>query len=1087
MDEPGIDTAECAGPRSESTAGVRRNRLNLSFSACFEASSAPVYLEYGLRTATALNDVMCRLRWRPALWALALLSSLAPSHADGNIGCLFSATLCVDGVEWCYDDFAFGRCIQIYEEPDEGALYKYDMSSGQLQWFEGELQRLASRGYRWEHAYTQCVLQAMLYTLRQNLDPSIVNTKICEHFVDPKLSSENIGDGEDDTEVEPDETAFVRFTPNSQIADSDYANEVYNPPLTPDEDPIAYLMAKENEDELNNDENPSDKLRDLMMMSTQEEESPVILPFEGFRERIQAEKAKAHDSDNTVPNVMIDKDKKSLPKAEKDNEVASFSDEERLGAHFRKIKTKPPPYTAEYITGNRFSPLDAEIRSNALEKYKQSFAEKNFPFEYEAVEMPEQRIYNDEDGLDEIPFDAGSGELDPYHSKDGPIGLDGKPSKNMEYLMNYWREIINSKLKPQGALYAEGGPLKADDVQGDTPKFYSEEIQDFFNNEWGFKRRERDDVKKPGPRLDAKTLKILYHNKSVTAHGPADAQKSPHGHDHDHNDYDYDPSYAYVLFQDRFLTDWEKGISFISRLEEMLGLEKNTFTNPRVDRGEVTFKVEKNNKGYNAVDVARRVDDIKEDLRRETGAQVLSTGVGDRSKRPVIRHIESPETLFFGLELPVLLALVGSLAVLIVGAVIFAVLLKRDFNSKRKMQGLSSAAEIDAEAKMDYQVTIEELCRARMSGKWTGQQATAAAPHPTEPPQRITSLSREPDANSPSTRSSTSSWSEEPALTNMDISTGHMVLAYMEDHLRNKDRLEQEWRALCAYEAEPCATVAALKQDNTGKNRYADVLPYDHSRVTLNTLSNHLGSDYINASTIQTDHDPRNPAYIAAAGPLAHTAPDFWQMVWEQGSVVMVMLTRLTENGQQLCHRYWPEEGSELYHIYEVHLVSEHIWCDDYLVRSFYLKNQRTGETRTVTQFHFLSWPENGVPSSTKALLEFRRKVNKSYRGRSCPIVVHCSDGAGRTGTYCLIDMVLNRMAKGAKEIDIAATLEHIRDQRPRTVATKQQFEFVLMAVAEEVHAILKALPAHLQQLQEKKEKEKEKEKETNDKEKPNN
>lgn len=75
----------------------------------------------------------------------------------------------------------------------------------------------------------------------------------------------------------------------------------------------------------------------------------------------------------------------------------------------------------------------------------------------------------------------------------------------------------------------------------------------------------------------------------------------------------------------------------------------------------------------------------------------------------------------------------------------------------------------------------------------------------------------------------------------------------------------------------------------------------------------------------QTDHDPRNPAYIAAAGPLAHTAPDFWQMVWEQGSVVMVMLTRLTENGQQLCHRYWPEEGSELYHIYEV--------CNVYLTR----------------------------------------------------------------------------------------------------------------------------------------------------------
>jgi protein tyrosine phosphatase len=68
----------------------------------------------------------------------------------------------------------------------------------------------------------------------------------------------------------------------------------------------------------------------------------------------------------------------------------------------------------------------------------------------------------------------------------------------------------------------------------------------------------------------------------------------------------------------------------------------------------------------------------------------------------------------------------------------------------------------------------------------------------------------------------------------------------------------------------------------------------------------------------QTDHDPRNPAYIATQGPLPHTAPDFWQMVWEQGSVVMVMLTRLTENGTAMCHRYWPEEGSELYHIYEV-------------------------------------------------------------------------------------------------------------------------------------------------------------------------
>jgi len=292
----------------------------------------------------------------------------------------------------------------------------------------------------------------------------------------------------------------------------------------------------------------------------------------------------------------------------------------------------------------------------------------------------------------------------------------------------------------------------------------------------------------------------------------------------------------------------------------------------------------------------------------------------------------------------------------------------------------------------------------------------------------------------------------------MDISTGHMVLSYMEDHLKNKQRLEQEWVGLCAYEAEPNSTSIAFKVENKKKNRYPDKLPYDHNRVLLNALVNGSNSDYINASTVM-DHDPRNPAYIITQGPMTHTVADFWQMVWEQGSVVIVMLSRLAENGYQLAQRYWPEEGSEQYHIFEVHLVSEHVWCDDYLVRSLYLKNSQTGETRTVTQFHFLSWPDSNIPTSTKAILEFRRKVNKSYRGRSCPMIVHCSDGVGRSGTFVLIDMVLNRMMKGSKEIDIAATLEHIRDQRSGMVQTRSQFEFCLMAVAEETHAILKALP----------------------------
>ena len=112
--------------------------------------------------------------------------------------------------------------------------------------------------------------------------------------------------------------------------------------------------------------------------------------------------------------------------------------------------------------------------------------------------------------------------------------------------------------------------------------------------------------------------------------------------------------------------------------------------------------------------------------------------------------------------------------------------------------------------------------------------------------------------------------------------------------------------------------------ENKKKNRYPDKLPYDHNRVILNALVNGSNSDYINASTVM-DHDPRNPAYIITQGPMTHTVADFWQMVWEQGSVVIVMLSKLSENGYQLCHRYWPEEGSEQYHIFEANISNINI------------------------------------------------------------------------------------------------------------------------------------------------------------------
>ncbi|XP_067890900.1 receptor-type tyrosine-protein phosphatase-like N [Heterodontus francisci] len=435
-------------------------------------------------------------------------------------------------------------------------------------------------------------------------------------------------------------------------------------------------------------------------------------------------------------------------------------------------------------------------------------------------------------------------------------------------------------------------------------------------------------------------------------------------------------------------------------------------------------------------------------LEAETGLKIVQAGVGERnafhSLPKAARHSDT-----FRFLLLTFIAVACIAGILIAGAVIFCLRQNAKQRQKEKLAGLGPEGGTDTS--LEYQ----ELCRQHMAAK------SSYARTETVDTSRVSSVSSQfsdaPQA-SPSSHSSTPSWCEEPVQSNMDISTGHMILTYMEDHLKIKDRLHKEWDALCAYQAEPNSCSVGQSEANVKKSRNPDFVPYDHNRMILKAEVNPSRTDFINGSPI-IDHDPRMPAYIATQGPLSHTISDFWQMVWENGCTVIVMLTPLVEDSVKHCDRYWPDEGSSLYHIYEVNLVSEHIWCEDFLVRSFYLKNLQSQETRTLTQFHFLSWPAEGIPSSTRPLLDFRRKVNKCYRGRSCPIIVHCSDGTGRTGTYILIDMVLNRMSKGVKEIDIAATLEHIRDQRPGMVRTKDQFEFALTAVAEEVNAILKALP----------------------------
>ncbi|XP_057618166.1 receptor-type tyrosine-protein phosphatase-like N isoform X2 [Chionomys nivalis] len=508
--------------------------------------------------------------------------------------------------------------------------------------------------------------------------------------------------------------------------------------------------------------------------------------------------------------------------------------------------------------------------------------------------------------------------------------------------------------------------------------------------------------------------------------------------------------YGYIVTDQKPLS-LVAGVKLLEILAERVHMSSGSFINISVVGPAVTFRIRHNEQNLSLADVTQQAGLVKSELEAKTGLQILQTGVGQREEAAAVLPRQAHGISPMRSVLLTLVALAGVAGLLVALAV---ALCMRHHSRQRDKERLAALGPEGAHGDTTFE--YQDLCRQHMATKSLFNRAESQPE-----PSRVSSVSSQfSDAAqaSPSSHSSTPSWCEEPAQANMDISTGHMILAYMEDHLRNRDRLAKEWQALCAYQAEPNTCATAQGEGNIKKNRHPDFLPYDHARIKLKVESSPSRSDYINASPI-IEHDPRMPAYIATQGPLSHTIADFWQMVWESGCTVIVMLTPLVEDGVKQCDRYWPDEGSSLYHVYEVNLVSEHIWCEDFLVRSFYLKNVQTQETRTLTQFHFLSWPAEGTPASTRPLLDFRRKVNKCYRGRSCPIIVHCSDGAGRTGTYILIDMVLNRMAKGVKEIDIAATLEHVRDQRPGLVRSKDQFEFALTAVAEEVNAILKALP----------------------------
>ncbi|XP_059424964.1 receptor-type tyrosine-protein phosphatase S-like isoform X15 [Carassius carassius] len=259
--------------------------------------------------------------------------------------------------------------------------------------------------------------------------------------------------------------------------------------------------------------------------------------------------------------------------------------------------------------------------------------------------------------------------------------------------------------------------------------------------------------------------------------------------------------------------------------------------------------------------------------------------------------------------------------------------------------------------------------------------------------------------------------------------------------------MELEFKRLANSKAHTSRFISANLPCNKFKNRLVNIMPYETTRVCLQPIRGLEGSDYINSSFIDGYRQQR--AYIATQGPLAETTEDFWRMLWENNSTIVVMLTKLREMGREKCHQYWPAERSARYQYFVVDPMAEYN-MPQYILREFKVTDARDGQSRTVRQFQFTDWPEQGVPKSGEGFIDFIGQVHKTKEqfGQDGPISVHCSAGVGRTGVFITLSIVLERM-RYEGVVDIFQTVKMLRTQRPAMVQTEDEYQFSYQAALE--------------------------------------
>ncbi|XP_073169455.1 tyrosine-protein phosphatase non-receptor type 11 isoform X2 [Lepidochelys kempii] len=259
------------------------------------------------------------------------------------------------------------------------------------------------------------------------------------------------------------------------------------------------------------------------------------------------------------------------------------------------------------------------------------------------------------------------------------------------------------------------------------------------------------------------------------------------------------------------------------------------------------------------------------------------------------------------------------------------------------------------------------------------------------------------------------------------LNTTRINAAEIESRVRELSKLAETtdkvkqgfWEEFETLQQQECKLLYSRKegqrQESKNKNRYKNILPFDHTRVVLHDGDpNEPVSDYINANIIMPEFESKcnnskpKKSYIATQGCLQNTVNDFWRMVFQENSRVIVMTTKEVERGK--------------------------------------------GNTeRTVWQYHFRTWPDHGVPSDPGGVLDFLEEVHHKQESiaDSGPVVVHCSAGIGRTGTFIVIDILIDIIReKGVDcDIDVPKTIQMVRSQRSGMVQTEAQYRFIYMAV----------------------------------------